>query len=152
MLDALQGGASNLLGQVTASSIYSHIDQSLGNWDQRPIFKTNVRSFSCIRTTDSYVNKQELYDLVALFPSDSYEYKLDPTYEPDLPEEEKKRLGVKANAENCATFKLLQKFNHVHVVKPINEEHMYYAALHSKSCQLTLLGRHYWKLVKQNRV
>jgi hypothetical protein len=35
---------------------------------------------------------------------------------------------------------------------PVGENHMFYAAINSKSCQLTPLGRFYWKLVKENRL
>ena len=42
LVDALYGAASNLIGDVTPGSVYAHIDQSLGAWEQRPIFKTNV--------------------------------------------------------------------------------------------------------------
>ena len=45
-VDAMNGSASNLVGDITPGSIYAHIDQSLGSWEQRPIFKTNVTSFT----------------------------------------------------------------------------------------------------------
>jgi len=38
------------------------------------------------------------------------------------------------------------------LVVPVGEDHMYYAAINSKSCKLTILGEHYWKLVKKNRI
>jgi len=49
LVDALNGGAANLLGDITPGSIYAHIDQSLGAWEQRPIFKTNVKAFTSLR-------------------------------------------------------------------------------------------------------
>jgi len=36
LVDALGGAASNLMGDITPGSVYAHIDQSLGPWDQRP--------------------------------------------------------------------------------------------------------------------
>lgn len=50
LVDALSGSAANLVGEITPGSIYAHIDQSLGPWEQRPIFKTNVRSFTSLRS------------------------------------------------------------------------------------------------------
>jgi hypothetical protein len=44
LLDALGGAAANLVGEVTPGSVYAHIDQSLGSWSQRPVFKTNVKN------------------------------------------------------------------------------------------------------------
>jgi hypothetical protein len=29
---------------------------------------------------------------------------------------------------------------------------MYFAAMESKACELTVLGEHYWKLVEQRRI
>jgi uncharacterized caspase-like protein len=38
LIEALYGGAMNLLGEVSPGSIYSYIDRSLGGWEQRPVF------------------------------------------------------------------------------------------------------------------
>jgi len=38
------------------------------------------------------------------------------------------------------------------VLVPVGEDHMYYAAMNSKSCKLTVLGAHYWSLVKNERI
>lgn len=46
----------------------------------------------------------------------------------------------------------LQKLEGVGLVVPVNEEHMYYAAMNSKSCKLTPIGKRYWKLVKEGRI
>ena len=48
-VDALSGAAANLVGDVTPGSVYAHIDQSLGPWAQRPVFKTNVKTFVSLR-------------------------------------------------------------------------------------------------------
>ena len=48
-VDALSGAAGNLVGDVTPGSVYAHIDQSLGPWAQRPVFKTNVTTFVSLR-------------------------------------------------------------------------------------------------------
>jgi hypothetical protein len=49
LIDALGGAAANLIGEVTPGGVYAHIDQSLGNWSQRPVFKTNVKKFVSLR-------------------------------------------------------------------------------------------------------
>jgi uncharacterized caspase-like protein len=36
LVDALNGAAANLVGDITPGSVYAHIDQSLGPWAQRP--------------------------------------------------------------------------------------------------------------------
>ena len=45
LVDALGGSAANLTGDITPGSVYAHVDQSLGGWEQRPVFKTNVKRF-----------------------------------------------------------------------------------------------------------
>ncbi len=49
LVDALNGAAANLVGDTTPGSVYAHIDQSLGAWAQRPVFKTNVKEFVSLR-------------------------------------------------------------------------------------------------------
>src|SRR5690606_34193672 len=50
LVDALHGGAANLTGDITPGGVYAHVDQALGAWEQRPVFKTNVRQFVSLRT------------------------------------------------------------------------------------------------------
>jgi len=45
----------------------------------------------------------------------------------------------------------LQLYESVGLVEPVDAEHMYFAAMNSKSCKLTALGLHYWKLAKDKR-
>lgn len=143
LVDALNGSAANLVGDITPGSVYAHIDQSLGPWEQRPVFKTNVKSFTTLRKVQPPISLTDLKSITELFTSPSDEFKLDPSYEPDsdLP-----------NDENVEKFKLLQKYNRVNLVIPVGEDHMYYAAMNSKSCKLTVVGIHYWNLVKKERI
>jgi hypothetical protein len=38
------------------------------------------------------------------------------------------------------------------LVEPVGAEHMYFAAIESKACRLTLLGRHYWHVAEDGRM
>jgi len=143
LVDALSGSAANLVGDITPGSVYAHIDQSLGPWEQRPIFKTNVKSFTTLRKVQPPISLSDLKSIIELFSNPGDEFQLDPSYEPDsnLPSD-----------ENVEKFKVLQRFNRVNLVVPVGEDHMYYAAINSKSCKLTVLGIHYWNLVKNERI
>jgi len=150
LVDALEGAACNLLGDITPGSVYAHIDQSLGPWEQRPVFKTNVKSFVSIRKVPPPINLTEFRKILELFPSREYTYKLDPTYEPE-------RSGTEKNVpapvkENTEKFALLQKFNRLNLVIPIDAPHMWHAAMNSKACKLTALGEHYRRLVERKRI
>ena len=142
-VDALNGSAANLVGDITPGSIYAHIDQSLGPWEQRPIFKTNVRSFTTLRKVQPPIELSDLKKIIELFPKIGEDFSLDPEFEPDSdnPVEEK-----------TEKFRILQKYNSVNLVVPVEEEHMYYAAMNSKSCKLTILGEHYWNLIKNDKI
>lgn len=144
LLDALQGGAADLRGHITPGSVYAYIDQALGAWDQRPIFKTNVTRFTSLRTINPAVPLETLRKIVEYFPTPQQEHPLNPSYEDT-------NVDV-AIPEKVAIFKNLQKFEGVGLVVPVGEEHMYYAAQNTKSCKLTALGYHYWRLVKENRL
>ncbi len=143
LVDAMNGSAANLVGDITPGSIYAHIDQSLGPWEQRPIFKTNVKSFTTLRKVQPPIQLSDLKKIIELFPVVEEGFQLDPEFEPesDNPIEEK-----------MEKFKILQKYNRINLVIPVGEEHMYFAAMNSKSCKLTILGEHYWKLVKKEQI
>ena len=56
------------------------------------------------------------------------------------------------NLENTQKFAVLQKYNRVNLVVPVDAPHMWHAAMESKSCKLTVLGEHYRRLVGRNRI
>jgi uncharacterized caspase-like protein len=68
LVDALNGAAANLVGDITPGSVYAHIDQSLGPWAQRPVFKTNVKTFVSLRQTEPPIALAELQALTRHFP------------------------------------------------------------------------------------
>jgi hypothetical protein len=149
-VDALNGAAGNLVGDVTPGSVYAHIDQSLGPWDQRPVFKTNVKSFVSLRQVQPPIILQELQRITEFFPSPGFEFPLDPTFEP---EREAPNAAIPSpNPMNTAKFAILQKYNRVNLVVPLDAPHMWHAAMQSKSCKLTVLGEHYRRLVEKGRI
>jgi hypothetical protein len=154
VVDALQGGAADLRGHITPGSIYAYVDQALGPWDQRPIFKTNVTRFTSLRTISPPVPPATLRKLIDYFPLPQDEHKLDSSYEftNDPNQQQPKIQNPVAAPAKVAIFKDLQKFVSVGLVAPASEEHMYFAAMKSKSCRLTALGFHYWRLVKEKRL
>lgn len=140
---ALDGGAADTLGKVTVAGLYSYVDEAFGAWDQRPLFKANVARLVPLRAAEPPIDDATLRELTDWFPEPDSEFGLDPSFEPT---EEPK------NKENERTFSMLQKLRAARLVKPIDEDHMYYAALRSTGCELTPLGRLYWKLANENRL
>src|SRR3989344_4783438 len=83
LLQALRGGASDLRGSITPGSVYSYIDQALGPWSQRPVFKTNISEFISLRKINPPIPTETLRKLIDYFSSPEEGYKLDPSYEFD---------------------------------------------------------------------
>lgn len=153
LVDALNGAAANLVGDITPGSVYAHVDQSLGPWQQRPVFKTNVKTFVSLRRAEPPIALTELQQLTSIFPAPDYQLPLDPSYEPARSGEQIADPAIPApDPANNATFEVLQKYVKVNLVRPVEAPHMYYAAMESKACELTVLGEHYWNLVEQRRI
>ena len=150
LVDALNGSAANLTGDITPGSIYAHIDQSLGAWEQRPVFKTNVKEFVPLRKVPPSIETEDLRRLIALFPTPGFEFPLDPSYEPEL---KGRDGGVPApNPENTRTFAILQRYNRLNLLVPVGAPHRWHAAMKSKLCKLTVLGRHYRRFAAKGRI
>jgi hypothetical protein len=143
LIDALKGGAADIRGNITPGSLYAYVDEALGAWDQRPIFKTNVTSFSPLRIIQPKVSFDTLRKITQYFPTADFEHPLNPTYEDTEPT---------ADPKNVKIFKDLQKFQSVDLVIPVNAEFMYFAAINSTSCKLTALGYQYWRLVNEKKL
>lgn len=143
LVDALSGAAGNLVGDVTPGSVYAHIDQSLGPWEQRPVFKTNVKSFVSLRKVQPPIALQDLQRITALFPAPGHLFKLDPSFEPE---------SDAPDPANTEKFQVLQKYNRVGLLVPVDAPHMYHAAMEGKSCRLTVLGEHYRRLVDKGMI
>jgi hypothetical protein len=149
-IDALNGAAGNLVGDVTPGSVYAHIDQSLGPWDQRPVFKTNVKSFVSLRKVQPPISLSELQRIADFFPSPGSEFRLDPSFEPERGNTD--QPIIPPNPVNTEKFSVLQKYNRVNLVVPVDAPHMWHAAMQSKSCKLTVLGEHYRRLLERGRI
>lgn len=148
LIDALNGAAANLVGDVTPGSVYAHIDQSLGPWAQRPVFKTNVKAFVSLRKAAPPIPLSDLRSLVVHFPTPDYDFSLDPAFEPERSTDQRTNPGIPSpDASKTMIFAVLQRFAKVNLVEPIGAPHMWHAAMQSKSCRLTVLGRHYHRLV-----
>lgn len=152
-LEALKGGAADITGSVTPGSIYAFIDKALGAFDQRPVFKTNIIRFVALRKVESAIPPRILRNIIKHFPNPEDEFPLDPSFEDtNSPEVDHEVVKPFASADNVVTFKELQNYQSVGLVVPVGAPFMYFAAMESKSCQLTPLGKHYWKLAKDGRI
>jgi hypothetical protein len=152
LLDGLNGSASDILGNVTPAAVYSLIDQTLGPWEQRPIYKANVQTFVTLRQMDPRVPLETLRNLPSYFPDPTSEFALDPSFEPDRQNVPEALRGTPRNPVNESIFRELQKCNRHGLIVPVGTDAMYYAAIESRSCKLTAVGAHYRKLAEAGRI
>lgn len=143
VIDALKGGAADIRGNITPGALYAYVDEALGAWEQRPIFKTNVTSFSPLRIISPKVPLDTLRKITRYFPNPESRHDLDPSYED---------TESSADPDNVKVFKDLQKYQSVGLVVPVDAEFMYFAAINSTSCRLTALGYQYWRLVNEKKL
>jgi uncharacterized caspase-like protein len=140
---ALDGGAADILGEVSVASVYAYVDQAFGAWDQRPLFKSHVSRMLSLRTAKPAVKIEVLRRFPEWFETPDAEFPLEPRHEYTV---------EPRDSEAEETFRWLQRCNRVKLVEPVGEEDMYYAAVNSTGCRLTALGRFYWRLAAAGRI
>lgn len=143
LVEALEGGAAGLLGEVSAASVYAYIDNAMGAWDQRPLFKANVSRFVKLREAEPRLLSTLVQKLTEYFPLPAEDLELTPDHEPEIePHNEEKEMQ----------FRNLQKFRDAGLLEPVEAQSLYHAAINKKACRLTTLGRYYWRLVNDNKI
>ncbi len=154
LLSALEGGAADILGNVTPGSVYAYIDRSLGAFEQRPVFKTNVSRFVSLRNCTPKIQPDELRKIKIFFANPNDEYQLDPSYEPKNYEGSKECPAKEpyCTKEHAEIMTLLQEMNRNGLVVPTIDKHMYFAAMNGHTCKLTALGKHYWLLATKGNI
>lgn len=140
---ALDGGAADVLGDTKVAAVYSYIDESLGSWQQRPLFKTHVSTLLSLRRCLAPLSLDRLRRIVDVFRMPEVRFGLDPSFE---------RTDQAANPANVEVFDLLAAYRNARLVEVVTHEHLYFAAIHSGEVQMTPLGRHYWQLVTEKRL
>ncbi|HEX8035581.1 MAG TPA: caspase family protein [Ktedonobacterales bacterium] len=140
---ALKGGAADVRGRVSAAAIYAYVEEALGPWDQRPIYKSNATNLSPIRHCKPDLSDEDLRRLPEFFPTEDFQYRLDPTYEVTRQE---------ALPEHIDIFNLFKRYQVARLLRPSLDEHLYFAAINSRPAELTPLGQFYRQLAKDNLV
>ncbi len=152
MIDGLGGAASDVIGRVTPASLYAHVDQTLGAWEQRPIYKANVQSFVTLREVSPKVPKEVLRRLPQYFPTASHIFKLDPSFEPDRGEEAQNLTDIPVDEDNVRIYRELQKCHQHGLVTPTEHEFMWHTAVYSGGVRLTATGAHYRRLAEKKKI
>ena len=152
LLDALDGGAADHMGWVTASSIYAYVERRFGSWAerQRPVYKSYATSVRVVRECAPLIDRLKLHRLVELFPTQDYKYRLSPKHEP---EDERGRMHQPVDENKVAVAQLFKEYRDAGLLKPSTPgEQLYWTARRRHTVELTLRGREYWWLVKNKKI
>lgn len=153
MIAALEGGAMNLLGEVSPSSVHAFIDRALGAKDQRPVLKANIENSVCLRKNLPLIKPQMLREITDIFLDSDMVLPLDPDYEEDKrPVDEDYLEYAPHDREKERIMKILRTYCSLNLVVPEGADYMYWAALRSQGCRLTPLGKYFWHLAKDGRI
>jgi len=141
VLDALDGGAADCRGEVSAASVYAYVEQALGPWEQRPVYKSYARKLNPIRSCGAEVPDHVLAGLTTWFPYDAFEYPMDKSYEITCNAE-----AVEAHVEIFNQFKLLRD---ARLLSGKNGKDLYWVAMENETVHLTPQGRLFWRRAKR---
>lgn len=147
VLNALYGGAADVLGNVSAASVYAYAEQALGPWEQRPLYKSHASRLTPIRRCEPEVPPPILRRLPELFPDPMATLPLDPSYEWSI---------EPRNPEHEEIFDCLKLYRNARMLRTVDKsvDHgdLYHAAIRSTGVRLTGLGRFYWQLAHEKRI
>ena len=150
VLDALDGGAADHMGWVTAPAIYAYVEKRFNEWSQRPIYKSNATELSEVRRCAPLIERLKLEEIILHFSTQDHKFFLDPEYEP---EDENGNVREPVNDEKVRIARLFKDYRDAGLLKfSVPGEQLYWTAKRSHSVELTLRGREYWRLVKYDRI
>jgi len=139
VIDALKGGAADARGHVSAASIYGYVEQALGPWQQRPLYKSYAQCLAPMRLCKPTTPDETLRDLPKLFRRPDAKLKLDRSWEHSEGNDPK----------NVAKFNQLKKLRNGRLLETEDNLDLYYVAMNSRHVYLTEQGRLYWQLAKK---
>ncbi|HEV2915110.1 MAG TPA: caspase family protein [Pyrinomonadaceae bacterium] len=150
VLEALDGGAADHMGWVTAPSIYSYVERRFNGWQQRPVYKTHATGLTVVRQCAPLIERLKLHQLVKYFKDPDFKYRLDPEYEP---EDEHGKVHKPVNKEKVKIARLFKEYRDAGLLKATKPgEQFYWAARRRHTIELTVRGREYWRLVTDKRI
>ena len=143
VIGALSGGAADVRGRVSAASIYAYVEQALGPWHQRPLYKTNADTLPPVRCCTPRVPDSLLRELPRLFPEPDSIYRMNPSYE------KREQSAQRENVEIFDNFKILRNAS---LLTTEENKDLFDIALESRGVKLTPLGQFYWRLASEGRI
>jgi Caspase domain len=142
LIDGLKGGAADMFGEVSVTSLYSYVDGWLNEFDQRPTLKANVGRLLRLRVAEPKVDVALVRRIKDHFSAPDEPYQLTRKHEPSEPGHDPALVKI---------FQDLKDLRDVGLVKP-DVLDMYTAAMEHKQCRLTREGRHMWARLQKGKL
>lgn len=150
LLDALEGGAADHMGFVTAPALYAYVSRRFAAWDQRPVYKANATEVLTVRECEPLIARLQLRQLPQYFSKADDKYRLDPEYEP---EDEHGNVKEPVNKQKVAIAQLFKSYRDAGLLKSSDPKlQLYWVARRSETVELTPRGREYWWLVVNDKI
>jgi hypothetical protein len=143
METTLKGANADILGHVTFIEIYEQTVDILNGLNYSVTFKSNASRLTVLRKTIPKISYANLSNIRSYFKSPHYRFSLDKEHIPS------QKLG---KIDKQKDYKNLQQMVKYGLVKPVNADHLYYAAFNEKHCKLTQRGQQYWDLLERKRI
>lgn len=137
VVDALRGGAADVRGRVSAASIYAYVEQALGPWDQKAVYKSHAYKLPPVRQCKPSVPDSTLRWVSSVFTQPDECFRLDPSFEHTEPSAKKEHVEI---------FNKFKVLRNARLLTTEEDKDLYYIALESKTVTLTPLGKFYRRL------
>jgi hypothetical protein len=150
VLSALEGGAADAMGWVTAPSIYAYVERRFWGWPQQPVYKSHATQVTVVRQCAPLIDRRKLGRLIEIFPTPDSLFRLSPAFEPG---DGHGKVRKPVNSEKVELAGLFKEYRDAGLLKPsVSGEQLYRTALRSHTVELTPHGQEYWWLVKQGKI
>jgi len=149
LLQGLDGGAADILGEVTSQSLFLYASRPFGAWEQRPVFKSHVSEPSVVRMARPSVARAVLRALPDDFVgSPAARVTLDPEYEGEGRPFPHGQHGT----EKQQAFDRFKVLRDAGLLRIEGEQDLYFAATNGGEVFLTPFGEYFWELADQGRL
>jgi Caspase domain len=147
LLDGLEGGAADHLGEISALSLYNFTSRAFGGWEQRPVLKSHITCSSPLRVGKPWIDPALLRQLPNYFSSPDTRYKMSPSHEGIRPIP----AGTQPTSEQEA-FDYFKELRNAGLLITDGNKDLYFVALASEDVYLTALGKYFWTLAKEDKL
>jgi Caspase domain len=143
ILGALQGGAADVRGRVSVASIYAYVEQALGSWEQRPMYKSYADYLPPVRLCRPSVPDTLLRALPKLFKEDTAQFCMCPSFE---------RTHPSAKPSHVNVFDKFKALRNANLLTTQGGRDLYFIAMEAGWVKLTPLGRFYRQLAEKGLI